>query len=236
MASVDPSVLRDVPIFRNIAEDDLRAILASARTRRIARKAAVFEQGQKADEFFVLLHGHLKVVQTTPDGRQIIVRIVEPGEVYGIAVALGRLDYPGTAVAMEESITLAWPSSAWAGMVERAPLLAVNALQTVGQRLQEAHTRIRESSTEEVERRVAHLLLRIIKARGGAAPQAANIEFPITRQDVAEMTGTTLYTVSRVLSRWEDQGLVSGGRERIVIREPARLRALADRAPDGRGR
>jgi CRP-like cAMP-binding protein len=232
MPSLDPSVVRDMPLFRDFAEADLRAMLQSAKTRRIAKKAAVFEQGQRADEFFVLLNGHLKVVQTTPDGRQIIVRIVEPGEIYGVAVALGRPDYPGTAIAMEESLTLVWPSSAWAGMVARAPQLAVNALKTLGQRLQEAHQRIREVSTEEVERRVAHLLLRIIKLSGRPPGAAVEVEFPITRQEIAEMTGTTLYTVSRVLSAWEQNGLVAGGRERVTVKEPGRLRQIAERAPE----
>jgi CRP-like cAMP-binding protein len=133
---------------------------------------------------------------------------------------------------MEESITLVWPSSAWAGMVERAPLLAVNALKTIGQRVQEAHTRIREISTEEVERRVAHLLLRIVKVSGRKPGEAAEVQFPITRQEVAEMTSTTLYTVSRVLSAWEQQGLVAGGRKRITIRQPAKLREIAERGPE----
>lgn len=229
MPGLDVSQVRDFPIFRNLAEDDLRAILLPAKTRRVEKRAAVFEQGQTATEFFVLMHGHLKVTQTTADGRQVIVRIVEPGELYGVAVALGRPDYPATAVAMEESITLVWPSSAWAGLVARAPLLAVNALQTIGQRVQEAHTRIREVSTEEVERRVAHLLLRIVKVSGGGA---AEVAFPITRQEIAEMTGTTLYTVSRVLSAWENQGLVAGGRERIAVTEPAKLREIAERTPE----
>jgi CRP-like cAMP-binding protein len=232
MPAPDVSLVRNFPIFRGIGEEDLRAILAAAQTRRVERKAAVFEQGETATEFYVLLHGHLKVVQTTPDGQQIIVRIVEPGELYGVAVALGRPDYPATAVALEESVTLVWPSSAWVGLVERAPLLAVNALQTIGQRVQEAHTRIREFSTEEVERRVAHLLLRIVKVSGRKPGEAAEVAFPITRQDVAEMTGTTLYTVSRVLSGWESQGLVAGGRERISVKQPAKLREIAERAPE----
>jgi len=231
MPGLDVSLASDFPIFRDIAEEDLRTILNAARTRRIERKAAVFEQGQTATEFFVLLNGHLKIAQTTPDGRQIIVRIVEPGELYGVAVALGRPDYPATAIAMEESLTLFWPSSAWAGLVERAPQLAVNALHTIGQRVQEAHTHIREISTEEVERRVAHLLLRIVKVSRRQPGEVADVAFPITRQDVAEMTGTTLYTVSRVLSAWEKQGLVGGGRERITVKDPARLKEIAEPAP-----
>jgi CRP-like cAMP-binding protein len=232
MTSPDAFLVRDFEIFKNLAEQDLRAILATSRMRRVPKKSTVFEQGQPAAEFFVLLHGHLKVAQTTPDGQQIIVRIVSPGEIYGVAVALGRSDYPGTAIAMEDSITLAWPSSSWDGLVRRQPALAVNALHSVGQRLQEAHTRIRESSTEEVERRVAHLLLRIIAQGGERTSEGIRIDFPITRQDVAEMTGTTLHTVSRVLSAWEQQGLVAGGREKITVKDPAGLAAMAERMPD----
>lgn len=232
MPQPDLSLVKDFPIFKNIAEADLRAVLQAAQTRRIPKKVAVFAQGQSATEFFVLIHGHLKVVQTTGDGQRIIVRIVEPGEIYGVAMALGRPDYPGTAVAVEESVTLVWPSSAWPRLVERAPALAVNALQSVGQRLQEAHARIREFSTEEVERRVAHLLLRIVKASGRSPGEAADVEFPMTRQDVAEMTGTTLFTVSRILSGWEQNGIVAGGRGRISVKEPVRLRAIAERVPE----
>lgn len=232
MPGPDPSLVRDFSFFKGLRDEDLRAVLAMARTRRIERRAAVFEQGQTAGEFFVLLHGHLKVVQTSPDGRQIIVRIVEPGELYGVAVAMGRPDYPATALALEESLTLAWPSSIWPALVERAPVLAANALQTLGRRVQEAHIRIREVSTEEIERRVAHALLRIVKESGRQEGEAVDVEFPITRQDIAEMTGTTLFTVSRILSAWEQLGIVKGGRERISVREPAKLREIADRGTE----
>jgi CRP-like cAMP-binding protein len=231
MPQPDISLVRDFAIFRNIADSDLLALLQEAQSRRIPTKVAVFSQGESAKEFFVLIHGHLKVVQTTGDGQQIIVRIVEPGEIYGVAMALGRPDYPGTAIAIEDSITLVWPSSAWPRLVARMPALAVNALQTVGQRLQDGHARIREFSTEEVERRVAHLLLRMVKASGGSPGEVAEVEFPITRKEVAEMTGTTLFTVSRILAGWEQAGIVAGGRGRISVKEPVRLRAIADRAP-----
>jgi CRP-like cAMP-binding protein len=232
MAQPDLSLVKDFAIFRNIAEADLRALLQSARTRRIPRKAAVFTQGQRATEFFVLLHGRLKVAQTTPEGQQIIVRLVEPGEIYGVAVALGRPDYPGTATAIEESITLAWPSSAWPRLIERAPALGGNALQTVGQRLQEAHTRIREFSTQEVERRVAHLLLRLVRTSARSADEIAEVALPLTRREIAEMTGTTLFTVSRILSTWEQAGIVAGGRGKVSVQEPHRLEEIAERPPE----
>jgi CRP-like cAMP-binding protein len=86
-------------------------------------------------------------------------------------------------------------------------------------------------STQQVERRVAHALLRLAKQAGRKVDDGIEIDFPISRQDIAEMTGTTLHTVSRTLSAWEQQGLIESGRQRIVLRDPHRLFGLAEETP-----
>jgi CRP-like cAMP-binding protein len=101
-------------------------------------------------------------------------------------------------------------------------------LAGVGQRLEEAHTRLRELSTEEVEKRVAHTVLRLAKQAGKKEDAGIRIHFPISRQDIAEVTGTTLHTVSHLLSAWESKGLVEGGRQKLLVRDVAGLTALAD--------
>ena len=227
MLTPDPSLVRDLPFFRQLGDEEVRAVLRLARTRRIEKKGVVFAEGQRADEFYVLLHGHLKVVQTSSEGREIIVRVVKPGELFGMAVALGRRTYPATAIALEESISLVWQSSAWDSMVQRSPILATNALQAVGQRVQEAHARVNELSTEDVEQRVAHALLRLSQAGLPDARRVIQIGYPVTQKDIAQMSGTTLFSVSRVLSTWKGRGIVASGRERIVIRDMERLRAIA---------
>jgi CRP-like cAMP-binding protein len=116
-------------------------------------------------------------------------------------------------------------------LVARHPALALNTLQTVGSRLQDAHTRVVEISTEQVEKRVAHALLRLARQAGRKSEDGVQIDFPISRQDVAEMTGTTLHTVSRILSGWEDRGLVESGRQRITICDPHKLFMLAEGSP-----
>jgi CRP-like cAMP-binding protein len=112
--------------------------------------------------------------------------------------------------------------------VEKFPALAVNTLQTVGSRLQESHTRVVEMSTQQVEQRIAHALLRLAKQSGRKVEHGVEIDFPISRQDIAQMTGTTLHTVSRTLSGWEQRGLIASGRQRIVLREPHKLMVLAE--------
>jgi CRP/FNR family transcriptional regulator, nitrogen oxide reductase regulator len=227
---LDKSLIRDLSIFQEMSEDDLDAVLEMATIRQLAEGAAAFEQGATATEFFALLHGRLKVVQTTVDGQQVVVRHINPGDIFGIAKAMRRPDYPATAIAVVDSLALAWSSNLWETFIARSPVLAMNALQTVGQRLQDAHTRIRELSTEEVERRVAHALLRLVNQAGKKTPEGILIDFPVTRQDIAEMTGTTLHTVSRVMTGWEAKGLVASGRKKVVVRDPHRLFIIAERA------
>ena len=228
MATVDRTLVSHLPIFAGLAADALDAMLKEARAVRHPKNSNVFEQGGEAHSFFLLLHGHVRAMKTTPDGQQIVVRYVSPGEVFGVAPAIGITQYPATATAVVDSVALAWPSSAWPRLVAQHPSLATSTLQIVGARLQEAHTRVIEMTTEEVERRVAHALLRLVKQAGRKVESGIEIDFPISRQDVAEMTGTTLHTVSRILSAWEQQGLVESGRQRIVLRDPHRLFGIAE--------
>src|SRR6185295_10575408 len=104
----------------------LDAILSEARTARYAKNAAVFEQGEDAHSFFLLLHGHVRASKMTPTGQQVVVRYVTPGETFGVAKAIGLSKYPATATAVDDSVVLAWPSPAWPRLVAQYPELAAN--------------------------------------------------------------------------------------------------------------
>jgi len=225
---IDRSLVANMPLFAGLEPSELDGILSEARSVRYAKGSPVFEQGEDPQSFFLLLHGHVRASKMTPAGQQVVVRYVTPGEIFGVAMAIGLSKYPATATAVDDSVVLAWPSAAWPRLVAQHPALAANTLQTVGARLQESHTRVIEMSTQQVERRVAHALLRLAKQAGRKVEHGVEIDFPISRQDIAEMTGTTLHTVSRTLSAWEQQGLIEGGRQRIVLRDPHRLFQLAE--------
>jgi CRP-like cAMP-binding protein len=215
-------------MFEKMPDTDIDALLAQAASKRIGPGESFFEQGAPATHFFLLVNGRLKVTQVTADGQQIIVRVVHPGDLFGFARALRRSDYPGTAIGAIESLAICWPTELWPQFIDRSPHVAISALNTIGQRLEEAHTRIREMSTEEVERRVAHTVIRLSSQAGRPESGGVRIDFPISRQDIAELTGTTLHTVSRILSGWEANGLVKNGRQKLLVLDLVRLRALAD--------
>jgi CRP-like cAMP-binding protein len=225
---IDWTVIKSLPLFERMSDTDLEAFVDRASYRPVPQGEAVFKQGQTAASFYLLLSGRLKVTQVTGDGQQVIVRVVHPGELFGFTMALRRPDYPGTATAATNSIVLSWPSELWPQFVEQNGRLAASAIQTMGRQLEEAHTRIREMSTQEVERRVAHAILRLSVQAGRQEESGIRIAFPISRQDIAEMTGTTLHTVSRILSAWETQGLVACGRQKVLVRDICGLSRLAE--------
>lgn len=230
-AAPDRATVSGLPIFVGLAADDLDRLLGEARLLRLSKGVPVFEQGADAHSFFVLAEGHLRVVRLTASGEQVIMRHIGSGEIFGIAAAIGRTTYPATAIPAVDGWAFAWPSQTWPRLAAEYPLLVARTLRTVGSRLQEAHTLVTDMSTQETERRVARALLRLADQAGHQVETGIEIGFPLSRRDVAEMTGTTLHTVSRILSAWHEQGLVGGGRQRIVLRDPNRLRQLANGAP-----
>jgi CRP-like cAMP-binding protein len=232
MPTVDRSLVARLPIFSGLSEADLDDILRETRSLRLAKNANVFEQGQEARCFYLLLHGHVRAHKITPTGEQVVIRFFAPGELFGVAMAIGRSAYPATAVAIVESIALAWPNSAWPGLLARHPNLGVHTMQALGTRLQESQSRLMELSTQEVERRVAHALLRLLEKGGRNTADGVLIDFPISRLDIAQMTGATLHTVSRILSGWERRSLISSGRQKIVVRDPSALMRVADQSDE----
>lgn len=228
MSHLDRSLISGLPQFQGMEPRDLDYVLMNARSQRVAKDVPVFEQEADAHSFFLLLDGHVRVVRTTPDGQQVIVRYISSGELLGIAHALGRTTYPASAIAAVDCVVLVWPGRLWAEFSERYPAFGASTYRTVGARLQEAHTRVVEMSTQPVEQRVAHVLLRLAKQTGKKSDDGILIDFPISRQNIAEMTGTTLHTVSRLLSLWETKGIVLSGRQKVTVVQPQKLLLLAE--------
>jgi CRP-like cAMP-binding protein len=228
MSRLDRSLIASLPAFQGLTPAELDRMVGQARSLRIARNRPVFEQEGDAHSFFLLLDGHIRVIKSTAEGGEVTVRYIGPGELMGIATALGRTTYPASAIAAVDCVVLAWPSSLWSEFASAYPSFGASTYKTVGNRLQDAHTRVVEMSTEHVDRRVAHALLKLVNQTGRKTEEGLMIDFPISRQDIAEMTGTTLHTVSRLMSAWEGKGLVRSGRQKVTVVEPHRLLMLAE--------
>lgn len=225
---LDRSLISGLPAFAGLEPADLDFIAGAARSARFPKDSEIFAQDAVAEQFFLLLSGHIRVVRTTPDGDQVIARYINEGELFGIAVAMGRSTYPASAVAAVDCVVLLWPNAAWPGLQTRFPTFGASAFQTIGARLQETQVRVVEMSTQQVEQRIAGAVLRLMTQSGRKTSEGIEIDFPISRQDIAEMTGSTLHTVSRLLSAWEDEGIVRSGRQKVTVTNPHALMLVAE--------
>jgi CRP/FNR family transcriptional regulator, nitrogen oxide reductase regulator len=221
--TLDRSLIAGLPPFSGLSRNDLDPILDKARPIRVAAGKPVFEQDAEARSFFLLLDGHVRVLKTTAGGQQVIMRYISAGQMIGIATALGRKTYPATAIAAVDCMTLAWPNELWNEFSTRYPSFAANTYKAVSVRMEDAHERVVELATALVDRRVAHALVRLAEQTGRKTEHGVEIGFPITRQDIADMTGTTLHTVSRLLTAWEHQGFVRSTRKRVTVVDAGRL-------------
>lgn len=227
MTRLDRSLIAGAPAFANLSAAALDDILSRAQILRLLKGEAVFRQGETADRFFLLLHGRLRVTRINGEGAQILVRFVAPNDMFGVAMAIGAAAYPGTATAAVEFLALSWPNAAWTELIAAYPSLAVKAMQSLGERLQDTQDRVLDLATQNVEQRLAGVVLKLVRQAGRKTEGGLLIDFPLSRQDLAEMTGATLFTVSRTLSAWEERGLVERGRQRVLVRDMAGLQALA---------
>lgn len=227
MSRLDPSLLAGLPPFIGMEREALKQMLSSAVPLRHPKGAYIFREGEDAHSFFLLLDGYVRVVKLAPDGEQVIVRFIASGELLGIAKAIGRDTYPANAVAAADCLLLAWPSRLWDGIVAAHPGFATNTYAMLGKRLLDTQDKVVELATERVEQRVANAVLNLASRTGKQTDEGTLIDFLISRQDISEMTGTTLHTVSRLLSSWEAKGWIKSGRQRITLVDRSTLMTLA---------
>jgi CRP-like cAMP-binding protein len=228
---IEQTILSKCHLFQNLPPENLSHITQVAARRRFASGTFIFYQEDQADTFYVLLQGSVRMSQITPDGHQVIVHFFGPGQGVGIIAALGQFAYPLTAEAIEDCTFLVWDRALMTQLMEKLPSLAINAARMLAVRFKELQERYRELATERVERRIARTLLRLGKQLGQKVDDGILINMPLSRRDLAEMTGTTLYTVSRTISKWEQEGLVKTGREQVTICAPHGLVVIAEDLP-----
>jgi CRP-like cAMP-binding protein len=227
---INPADLRQVSVFRDATDEELKLFAQKGIPRSVEEGEFFFFQGDPAKYFYILVTGRAKLIQTNQVGQQVNLRTLTAWDLFG---ALGAVrenaTYPATAQALESSTALAIESEFLKEMMKTRPHLNVNLMQLMTGYIMEMQERYRELATERVERRIALTVLRLARQIGKRLDgKEVAIELPLSRQDVAEASGTTIFTVSRVLADWERRGLVEAGRERVLIRNPHGLVQISE--------
>lgn len=215
-------------LFEGLTQAEVTTLLAESQPVSLEDGGFFFMQGDLAERSFILVQGKVRLSQVNPDGQQVIQGYIGPGREFGIIAAVGASHYPVSAQSVGKSIALAWNQSVFKKLIAENPRVTQNALQIMARQIAEFQTRVRELSTQRVERRIARALLRLARQSGRKTDEGVLIDLPLTRQDLAELTGTTLFTASRILKAWENRGLVLSRREKVIITDSHGLVSVAE--------
>lgn len=220
-------IMAKSPLFKGLSFDVLTYIFDQAQFSNISSQSYIFHQFENAEYVYVILEGQVCLFQTTPSGKQVIMEMFNAGDNMAITSVFTGATYPLTAQAVTDCLILSWPNYVIENMMRQHAQIAINAFQFTAECFLALQNRYRELATERVEQRIARVLLRLAEKHGRLTKAGITLKLPNSRQTIAEMVGTTLYTVSRTCGHWEELGLIKPGREQLTILNPDSLANLA---------
>lgn len=220
-------MLRQTPIFRALADDDLARVAEVSEVRLYERGDQVFAEGDPPDHFFTVVRGRVKVVKMTPAGKDVILEIFGPGDPLGGVAVYEERPFPASAVAIEDTVCLDLPRRELFRLLEEHPSLVRGLLVGLTRRLIELTSRLAELTGGKVEPRFARLFLKLADERGRPVDDGIEIPLALTRQELADLTGTTVETSIRIMSRWGKEGVVRTDDEGFTVLDRPALEMIA---------
>ena len=218
-------VLSTTTLFARMGERERQVIVGCARTYKFVRDAVLFAQGQPVLSLALIRNGSVKLTQSSRDGNEVLMWVSGPGHVLGLLSGSTTSLHTCTATVLETGSAWLWNQEQVLVLIQKYPQLAANLGQILSDRLCELEERFREVATETVPRRIALMLSRMARQVGRVTQDGIEIAF--SREEMAKMTGTTLFTVSRVISRMAEDGLVTPRREAVVVLDRKGLQLMA---------
>jgi len=227
MTSID-QILRETPSFRRLSAEDRQRVASVARVKTFAKGDTVFAEAEPSDFFYSVASGRVKVVKTLPSGKEVILEVFGAGEPLGaVAVYEGR-PFPASAIAMDETSCILIPRASFFALLEQHPTLVRGILTGLTLRLIELTKRLAELSGGRVEARFARLFLKLAQDVAKPKGDGAFIAIPLSRQELADMTGTTIETCIRIMSRWGKDDIVRTEKDGFTVLDVPALEALAN--------
>ena len=222
------SVLKITPVFRRLAREDLRTIAQAAAVRRYEKGQVIFEQDAAADAFYTIASGRVKIFKMLPTGKDMILEIFGAGDPLGAIAAYDGRPFPASAVALENTTCVVIPRPVFFRLLEEHPSLVRGLLLGMTIRLVELTNRIAELSGTRIEPRFARVFLKLAGEMGRQERGGTFIPLALSRQELADTTGTTIETAIRIMSRWGKDNVLHTEKDGFVILDRRKLEAIAD--------
>ncbi|MCL5024281.1 MAG: Crp/Fnr family transcriptional regulator [Nitrospirae bacterium] len=215
-----------IALFTTLNGSELKEVAPYLIPVSFRKKEAIFSEGDPSEWLYIVTEGKVKITKLSMDGKEIILEVIHPGDFFGGLAVLRGFPYPANAVAMEDSKLLKISRSNLMRVLDRFPNLMYCMAQQVGDRMKESHETLKNIALERVEARIASLLLKLSDKTGRKTDEGIVIEMRLTKQDIAEMVGTTVETSIRTISKLKKAGIMAEKEGRITIKNPGKLKAL----------
>lgn len=222
-------IIGRLPFFKHLPGDAIGWINSLFHDQDVEVGQTVYFEGDEADHLYLVALGKIKLVRNTEAGKEVLLDVLRGGEYFGSLPAFGRHVHTETAISLTAGCILWVSSEEFEKILSRYPDVTRKVLEAVSLRLEQSQDMVRQLSTYTVEQRVASVLLRLGEKLGETRGKELLIQLPLSRQDLAAMTGSTTETVSRVMSRFSEEGMVRTGRKWVTIMEPSALEELIKR-------
>ncbi len=211
--------LKKIDLFKNLSDEELKELEHYLSTAVFRKKEDIFTEGDAPEWFYIVLTGKVKVTKISHDGKEIILEIISPYDIFGGVAVLRNFPYPANAVAMEDSEILKISRKNLMRLVDRFPNLMFCIALQLGDRMKSSYDSLKNIALERVEARIAALLLKLGNKVGVETDAGLMIDMRLTKQDVADMVGTTVETSIRTFSKFKKEGLVTDSDGKIIIKD-----------------
>ena len=228
MSQPTEDVLRRIPMFRRVGPGDRQHILQVARLQHFPKGETVFREGDPADTFLAVIEGRVKVFKAAPGGKEIILEIFGSGDPLATVAVYENRNLPASAVALEDTQCLAIDSRDFFAVLEHHPAVVRAVLSGLTMRLVELTQRLAEMTSGRVEARFARLFLKLADQIGTDDRGGTFVAMALTRQELADLTGTTIETAIRTMSRWQKEDVVRTEKDGFVVIDRAALESTAE--------
>ncbi len=219
-------MLEKIGIFSGLSRQEAESLEPFFKQERRRKRDVIFSEGDPSQWFYAVLEGKVKITKLSQEGKELILEMIGPGEVFGGVAAIRGLPYPANALAMEDCLLLKVSSEDLLGILGRFPVLTMAIFQDLGGRLQRSHESVKLMALEKVMARVAALLVKLAGKDGRQTPEGTLIDMRLTKQEIAEMVGTTVETSIRTMSRLKKDGIIAEKNGGILIKDMERLKEL----------
>ncbi len=221
-------ILAALPVFAGLSDRDWEKVGDLFTERQYQKDDYIFLEGEAPEALYVVKSGKVKVLRHSPDGKDVVLRMAGPGQLLGSVAVFDGGGYPGTAQAIEDCTLLVIGRNDCLTLVTRFPIFGLTVINDMGIRLRSSAEQIRSLAVERVEQRIARTLLKLGQTAGADTSEGRVIELPLTRQDVADMTGTTVETAIRVMSKFRREDLIFTRRGKVVLVDLEALQEIAE--------